>query len=186
MFLQTSNKKSCNFLIFCPVLTNFLPKCRAQNVDSEIGHIAGGKGLALEKRGIVLRHSKSGQWKHYCTLSLQAEALSMIKPITQRMEEPSPEFIQERDACTKYFDNWSENNQVLFLEFLLSRMCHYQHGQINSFLKPMLQRDFISALPGKIPCKNMKNKWLRNCHNNGDVQHNTDLGSVESEGFLDA
>ena len=82
------------------------------------------------------------------SLPLQAEALSMIKPVTHRVEEPSPEFIQERDACTKYFDNWSENNQVLFLEYLLSRMCHYQHGQINTFLKPMLQRDFISALPG--------------------------------------
>jgi len=38
--------------------------------------------------------------------------------------------------------------QVIFIEHLLARMCHYQHGQINSFLKPMLQRDFISALPG--------------------------------------
>ena len=37
------SKKSCNFLIFSPILTNFLPKCRAQNVDSE-------KGMALGKR----------------------------------------------------------------------------------------------------------------------------------------
>merc|ERR1712116_44112 len=28
-------------------------------------------------------------------------------------------------------------------------MCHYQHGHINSFLQPMLQRDFISFLPKK-------------------------------------
>jgi F-box and WD-40 domain protein 1/11 len=26
-------------------------------------------------------------------------------------------------------------------------MCHYQHGTVNAFLKPMLQRDFISLLP---------------------------------------
>ena len=38
------SKNSCNFLIFCPILTNFLPKCRAQNVDSEKGHGAGEKG----------------------------------------------------------------------------------------------------------------------------------------------
>ena len=51
LFLQTSSKKTCNFLIFCPILTNFLPKCRAQNVDSEKrawrwekGHGAGEKG----------------------------------------------------------------------------------------------------------------------------------------------
>ena len=37
-------QKFCNFLIFCPILTNFLPKCRAQNVDSEKGHGAGEKG----------------------------------------------------------------------------------------------------------------------------------------------
>ena len=48
-----SNKKSCNFLIFCPILTNFLPKCRAENVYSEKGHIAGEKGMTLVKEGIV-------------------------------------------------------------------------------------------------------------------------------------
>lgn len=36
-----------------------------------------------------------------------------------------------------------------FVEQLLSRMCHYQHGHINAYLKPMLQRDFISLLPSK-------------------------------------
>ena len=53
-------QKSCNFLIFCPILTNFLPKCRAQNGDSEKGHGAGKKGMALEKKGMARRHSKSG------------------------------------------------------------------------------------------------------------------------------
>ena len=38
--------------------------------------------------------------------------------------------------------------QVDFVQHLVMRMCHYQHGQVNSFLKPMLQRDFITALPG--------------------------------------
>lgn len=37
-----------------------------------------------------------------------------------------------------------------FVEQLLARMCHYQHGHINSYLKPMLQRDFISMLPSKL------------------------------------
>ena len=53
-------QKSCNFLIFCLILTNFLPKRRAQNVDSEKGHGAGKKGMALEKKGMARRHSKSG------------------------------------------------------------------------------------------------------------------------------
>ena len=47
-------------LFFCSILTNFLPKCRARNVDSEKGHGAGKKGMALEKKGMARRHSKSG------------------------------------------------------------------------------------------------------------------------------
>lgn len=53
----------------------------------------------------------------------------------------------ERDTCLGYFYKWNESDQVEFVEQLLYRMCHYQHGHINAFLKPMLQRDFISLLP---------------------------------------
>jgi len=66
-----------------------------------------------------------------------------------RKKESSASFDVERKTCLKYFDNWSETDQVEFVENLLSRMCHYQHGHINSYLKPMLQRDFISLLPKK-------------------------------------
>lgn len=59
----------------------------------------------------------------------------------------SDTYKEEKDACTKHFDVWSEHEQVDFVTHLLSRMCHHQHGQINSYLKPMLQRDFITALP---------------------------------------
>uniref|UniRef100_A0A8C5XIU0 F-box domain-containing protein n=1 Tax=Microcebus murinus TaxID=30608 RepID=A0A8C5XIU0_MICMU len=54
---------------------------------------------------------------------------------------------KERDLCIKYFDQWSESDQVELVEHLISRMCHYQHGRINSYLKPMLQQDFITTLP---------------------------------------
>jgi len=64
-----------------------------------------------------------------------------------RKKEPSPQYVTERETCLKYFEKWSEQDQVEFVEHLLSRMCHYQHGHINSYLKPMLQRDFISLLP---------------------------------------
>lgn len=49
----------------------------------------------------------------------------------------------------KLFEKWSEREQVNFVEQLLARMCHYQHGHINTYLKPMLQRDFISLLPSE-------------------------------------
>lgn len=70
-----------------------------------------------------------------------------------RKKEPSPSFIVEREACLKCFEKWSETDQVEFVENLLARMCHYQHGHINSYLKPMLQRDFISLLPSKFYLK---------------------------------
>lgn len=64
-------------------------------------------------------------------------------------KESSPEFLEQQNNCMKYFDAWNEYDQVSFVEHLLARMCHYQHGQVNTYLKPMLQRDFISALPEK-------------------------------------
>ena len=40
-------------------------------------------------------------------------------------------------------------DQIEFVEELLVSMHHHQHGTVNAFLKPMLQRDFISLLPKK-------------------------------------
>lgn len=71
----------------------------------------------------------------------------------------------ERDMCMKLFERWSEPEQVHFVEQLLARMCHYQHGHINAYLKPMLQRDFISLLPSKIlKTKVTKNGFLFYLH----------------------
>lgn len=61
----------------------------------------------------------------------------------------SSEFNEEQDMCLQYFDKWLPLEQTEFVENLLRRMCHFQHGHINNFLKPMLQRDFISSLPAK-------------------------------------
>jgi len=61
----------------------------------------------------------------------------------------STQYGQEKEICMKLFERWSESEQVQFVEQLLARMCHYQHGHINAYLKPMLQRNFISLLPSK-------------------------------------
>ena len=37
----------------------FLPKCRAFYLVLEIGHGAGKKGMALEKKGMARRHAKT-------------------------------------------------------------------------------------------------------------------------------
>ncbi len=44
------------------------------------------------------------------------------------------------------FTTWNDHEQLLFVEDLLKTMHSHQHGQINSFLIPMLQRDFIGRL----------------------------------------
>ncbi|XP_046373825.1 F-box/WD repeat-containing protein 1A-like isoform X2 [Haliotis cracherodii] len=79
----------------------------------------------------------------------RAESAAVVKSSTKMMPEYSEKFLQERDICTTQFEKWTEYEQIAFVEHLLSRMCHYQHGQINAYLRPMLQRDFITALPAK-------------------------------------
>ncbi|RWS31319.1 F-box/WD repeat-containing protein 1A-like protein [Leptotrombidium deliense] len=64
-------------------------------------------------------------------------------------QEKNPLFNREKDDCLKLFEKWTELDQTEFIEGLLSKMSHCQHSQINTFLKPMLQRDFISLLPKK-------------------------------------
>ncbi|UXI20000.1 nicastrin [Sarcoptes scabiei] len=54
---------------------------------------------------------------------------------------------QDYSSFYKKFEKWNENDQESFVQQLLSRMTHYQHSRINSYLRPMLQRDFISLLP---------------------------------------
>lgn len=44
---------------------------------------------------------------------------------------------------------WNDDEQVDFVKVLLYKMRHEQHGQIDAFLKPILQRDFIAHLPGQ-------------------------------------
>lgn len=61
----------------------------------------------------------------------------------------SYEFSDEQETCLQMFDRWSTSEQVEFCENILRRMCHFQHGHVNNFLRPMLQRDFISSLPAR-------------------------------------
>ena len=71
--------------------------------------------------------------------------LSLSEP--EREKVLSARYLQERDALVEKFTAWTEQDQTDFCKHLLQRMCHHQHGQIDQFLGPMLQRDFISLLP---------------------------------------
>jgi len=58
------------------------------------------------------------------------------------------QYPEQFELCGTMFDGWTQSEQVHFVQSLLLRMCHQQHGEIDAFLKPMLQRDFITSLPG--------------------------------------
>ena len=74
--------------------------------------------------------------------------LSILDPALPK-REPSAKYLKERDICMGHFQYWNEQDQIDFVEELLLSMHHHQHGTVNAFLKPMLQRDFISLLPKK-------------------------------------
>ncbi|CAG2105452.1 unnamed protein product [Medioppia subpectinata] len=75
---------------------------------------------------------------------------SLFKPREEQLsEESNGVYMKTKEDCMKHFDSWCESDQTDFVQFLLSKMSHCQHSQINCYLKPMLQRDFISLLPKK-------------------------------------
>ena len=53
--------------------------------------------------------------------------------IVPKQRKLSASYEKEKELCVKYFEQWSESDQVEFVEHLISQMCHYQHGHINSY-----------------------------------------------------
>ena len=82
-------------------------------------------------------------------LSLNTTILPPTPIATNYKREPTEKYLREKSICLEHFHSWSEQDQIEFVEELLAGMCHYQHGTVNAFLKPMLQRDFITLLPKK-------------------------------------
>lgn len=84
----------------------------------------------------------------------------MVTPIKTRQLPTlsscdAAELQSQQADCMKVFGQWGEEEQVNFVTHLLGKMCHHQHGQVNQYLKPMLQRDFITALPGLFDCNKL-------------------------------
>ena len=63
---------------------------------------------------------------------------------------PRDENDHETDMCLKMFETWTQGRQMDFVEQLIARMSFNQHEHIYSILMPILQRDFITALPSKM------------------------------------
>ncbi|CAB0030422.1 unnamed protein product [Trichogramma brassicae] len=115
---------------------------RADECDRTIEWKLGRLNIAMH------RPFKFGQTKEDKTAPM-----TLLSDVGETKKEPSAsmsaQFNEELDHCMKYFEKWNDFEQINCVEQLLSRMCHYQHGYINDYLKPMLQRDFISLLPKK-------------------------------------
>jgi len=82
-------------------------------------------------------------------LKLEKTSLNTSTEMERDTFEPSPKYLKERDVCLENFSGWTEQEQINFVKELILTMHHHQHGAVNAFLKPMLQRDFISLLPNK-------------------------------------
>uniref|UniRef100_A0A915D849 F-box domain-containing protein n=1 Tax=Ditylenchus dipsaci TaxID=166011 RepID=A0A915D849_9BILA len=67
--------------------------------------------------------------------------------LTEKEKALSERYLFDRDSVFEKFTSWTEQDQTDFTKVLLQKMCHHQHGQIDQYLKPMLQRDFITLLP---------------------------------------
>ena len=71
---------------------------------------------------------------------------SLTPPPVKR--EHSEKFLKEKSQCLDLFHSWNEQDQIDFVEELLGGMCHYQHGSVNAYLKPMLQVRHSSTATG--------------------------------------
>ncbi|UYV60782.1 BTRC [Cordylochernes scorpioides] len=81
---------------------------------------------------------------------MQQEPMTVIGNNVRKEECCDDAEVQRQmESCLCQFEKWGEAEQIHHVQNLISKMSHHQHSQLNSFLKPMLQRDFISMLPSE-------------------------------------
>ena len=61
---------------------------------------------------------------------------------------PREQHDHESEMCLRVFESWTQTQQTEYVEQLIMRMSFHQHEHLYSILMPMLQRDFITVLPG--------------------------------------
>ena len=63
---------------------------------------------------------------------------------------PREQQDHESEMCLRVFESWTQTQQTEYVEQLIMRMSFHQHEHLYSILMPMLQRDFITVLPGEL------------------------------------
>jgi F-box and WD-40 domain protein 1/11 len=91
--------------------------------------------------------SDSGNEQHSPMLTSSSSSSCLVTSTYNRSNKFStPDYEQTSDHFLTIFSTWDDREQLIFVENLLKHMHSHQHGQINTFLLPMLQRDFIGQL----------------------------------------
>jgi len=92
--------------------------------------------------------SNSGNEEHSPMLTSSSSSNCLVSSTYNNHSNKfsTPDYEQTSDRFLTIFSTWDDREQLIFVENLLKNMHSYQHGQINTFLLPMLQRDFIRHL----------------------------------------
>jgi hypothetical protein len=95
--------------------------------------------------------SNSGNEEHSPMLtSSPSSSICLVTSTTNHLNKISTaDYEKSSDRFLTTFSTWDDREQLTFVESLLKRMHNHQHGQINTFLLPMLQRDFIRQLAAR-------------------------------------
>ncbi|CAF0873222.1 unnamed protein product [Adineta steineri] len=95
--------------------------------------------------------SNSGNEEHSPMLTSSSPSSDCLVTYTNSHSNKfsTPDYEQTKDRFLTTFSTWDDREQLMFVENLLTHMHSHQHGQINAFLLPMLQRDFVGQLAAR-------------------------------------
>lgn len=74
---------------------------------------------------------------------------SLPVTMTTSTRLPTPNYERNSQEVFAAFSKWNDQEQLVFVKNLIGQMQSHQHGQLNAFLSPMLQRDFLSCLAAR-------------------------------------
>uniref|UniRef100_A0A1I7TTD7 F-box domain-containing protein n=1 Tax=Caenorhabditis tropicalis TaxID=1561998 RepID=A0A1I7TTD7_9PELO len=80
----------------------------------------------------------------------QLAELSLTEGEHDEGKQLSCDYLQGHEGLIEEVLKWNEHEQLDFMDKIVHRLSHYQLGRVDTFIRPMLQRDFISMLPAHL------------------------------------
>ncbi|CCD66391.1 F-box/WD repeat-containing protein lin-23 [Caenorhabditis elegans] len=87
---------------------------------------------------------------HRASTTQQLADLSLTEGEHDEGKPLSIDYLQGHEGLIEEVLKWSEHEQLDFMDKIVHRLSHYQLGKVDNFIRPMLQRDFISNLPAHL------------------------------------